>query len=343
MDLSNIYTTEPSSTGLFSNVTYEDFDKEESGPINSEGKRKKWIYVAFTLACLVVAIFVLTCNIIFVAACWRTRSLRTLSTLFVISLAGSDMFQAVGMILQALFYANIWIDAVLWTASLCPWIKVVFLTCVPISMMSVAFVAIDRYIYIIFPYRYPHVMTARRSTTAIALVWVTWVAFGFSTLYHKHEGPSCMVTMAVQAAYIWTRLVVFVISAAVSGFCHVSIQLVAVKQLRKVHSCANTARISNRNASATTPQGITITSLRLVKTFFLIYVSHLVCWTPALVTPIFRLQAKGVTNLFYILAEFSAAINVIVYIYSNAQFRRAIVRLIRCLPKFSSFDQKAWD
>ncbi|KAK3727697.1 hypothetical protein RRG08_032654 [Elysia crispata] len=339
MNRLNNFTTESSRQDTLQNGKEVGSDDEPES-LAANKTAQKWVYVVFTVACLIVAIFILVCNMIFIAACWRTRSLRTLSTLFVISLAGSDMLQAVGMVLQALFYANNWIGAIMWTDSLCPWIQAVFLTCVPISILSVAFVAIDRYIYIIYPYRYPAVMTATRSKVTIAISWLLWVSFGFSILYQPKESSDCGVTTVVRSSYIYVRFAVFVISAILSGFCHASIQVVAMRHIRQVYAWSRISDTHNtpRGTSAVTPGGISISSLRLVKTFFLIYVSHVVCWTPALVTPTFRLSAGGLTNLFYILAELSACINVIVYVFSIRQFRRAIIKLIKCLPQFAQTD-----
>ncbi|GFR75673.1 beta-1-adrenergic receptor [Elysia marginata] len=230
--------TEMLTTQAVPNVTFGIGDVTEREP-GLDRRPASWVFMVFTGACLALAVFILVCNTVFIAACWKTRSLRTISMLYVISLAGSDMLQGVGMILQAFFYANEWVGFVMWTDFLCPWIIAIFLTCVPISILNVAFIAFDRYVYIVFPYRYPALVTAKRSKVIIAFTWLVWLSFGFSILNQPKESSDCRIRTMVRVSYIWIRFVVFFLSVAVSGFCHVSIQLTALKHIRQVGSYLN--------------------------------------------------------------------------------------------------------
>ncbi|GFN86724.1 LOW QUALITY PROTEIN: D(1a) dopamine receptor [Plakobranchus ocellatus] len=318
-----------------------------------------WIFILFAAICLLVAMFVLVCNAVFVTACWRTRALRTLSTLHVISLAGSDMLQGVGMLLQALFYAKMCIGSFLWHGSLCSLLQALFFTCMPISIISIAFIAIDRYVYIIYPYRYPTVVTAKKSKIAIAVAWACCAMFGLSIMFQfvsiimialgwaccailglsimfpgeKSSEHECKTRNTVHTFYIWSRLITFLASSVVSGFCHISIQVVAMRHIRQVHAGPPVTKMSHLSRGSSTLKGMTVASLRLAKTFFLVYVSQLICWTPALVVMVLNLPYGGLNNAVILLAELNAALNVLVYVFSNHQFRRAIMDLLRCYRK----------
>ncbi|GFO03848.1 5-hydroxytryptamine receptor 1f [Plakobranchus ocellatus] len=75
--------------------------------------------------------------------------------------------------------------------------------------------------------------------------------------------------------------------------------------------------------------GTTASSLRLVKTFCLVYVLLLVCWLPGLIGFAVGIQGS-LMNILAILAELNAVLNILVYVLSNRQFRRAIADLIGC-------------
>ncbi|GFO07239.1 neuropeptide receptor [Plakobranchus ocellatus] len=123
----------------------------DNGKAAFKAMRSRWFYIIFPVACFLLAMIILVFNSVFVTACWRTRSLRTLSSLHVISLAASDMLQAVGMMLQMAVYTGK--EDILENRYTCLSMLGTFLTSMSVSFLNVAFIAVDRYIYIIFPFR----------------------------------------------------------------------------------------------------------------------------------------------------------------------------------------------
>ncbi|KAK3702704.1 hypothetical protein RRG08_042691 [Elysia crispata] len=217
-------------TRFLNDSTTEDFLSHITVTVNTTGDPGQyvllhtlplWFYIVFSSVCSLLALFILTFNAIFSAACWRTRSLRsaecdlleinfsmllihlkhvdlvlfisslhiaevsgqrqrleknqcwvrkgtsckrkeenhaipylprTLSNLHVISLAGADMVQALGMILQVLTYAGP--TNLRKNRYLCLGVLSTFLVSMSVTFLSIAFIAVDRYIYILFPFRW---------------------------------------------------------------------------------------------------------------------------------------------------------------------------------------------
>ncbi|KAK3702705.1 hypothetical protein RRG08_042692 [Elysia crispata] len=170
-------------------------------------------------------------------------------------------------------------------------------------------------------------VSARRTVSIIAGAWCGASAFGLSILYNNNfkEEVGCHSQTTISRSYAWIRLALFVSTSLISGFCHLSIQLTALRHMRQIDVAKQVAK---RMRSL---RGTTASSLRLIKTFFIMYLLLLVCWLPGLIA--FSLGVQGaLMNVVVILAELNAVLNILVYILGNRQFRCAVADLLAQRP-----------
>lgn len=159
-------------------------------------------------------------NSIILLALFKTPSLQTVSNYFVGSLAGADLF--VGLFANSLYVALSGFVSLQEIQALKNAETFVWLFTTTVTTFSLCFVAIDRYVAIIWPLTYPRIMTANRFYLATICIWIFAVLFAAMSF--------CLPYNDLPKLWIIGSLVTFFLPLGVLVFCYCRIYLAAKKQ-----------------------------------------------------------------------------------------------------------------
>ncbi|XP_076453039.1 uncharacterized protein LOC143288436 [Babylonia areolata] len=132
------------------------------------------------------ALFIIGGNLLIVSAVVRVRKLRTLSNMYIVSLAVADSL--VGVILLPLgisflpSFAHLFRDSYLGCMT---FLGLIYVT-VSCSGGHMFLVSVDRYLFLIHPYLYSRVFTERRVMVSILVVWCLSILYGSGVFVFNH-------------------------------------------------------------------------------------------------------------------------------------------------------------
>ncbi|EDO37207.1 predicted protein, partial [Nematostella vectensis] len=293
-------------------------------------------------------------NILILLAIKRTRSLQSITSVFIANLAVADFLLAViGMpftMTSSITYD--WIFGPFW-CKLNGMANSVF--CIA-SMLSLAAVSIDRYFAIITPLKYPMLMTPRMAFMLVAWVWLQSLLCGFLPIfgwcrytYITNEsictaewGSSIPYTMFIFGACFFAPLLVMFYS-----YYHI---LLAARR----HARQMALKVGDIATPLKTAVAITLPSAdnnakrkreereakfksdtKAAKTLLIVMGTFLFCWSPHFI---------GMTCLLFPscqwpdwffatttwLAMMNSGCNPILYGVLNRRFRRSFIEIICC-------------
>ncbi|XP_072179809.1 adenosine receptor A1-like [Diadema setosum] len=128
----------------------------------------------------ILELLVIVSNILVIAAIRRHRLLRTTTNLYIISLAVSDLFCALGMPIGLL--AKYIPDIFLHSVYICILPFCLLMTVLASAILNLLAVSIDRYLALIKPLRYQVMMTKRKSLLFITGAWSLSFLVGFISM-----------------------------------------------------------------------------------------------------------------------------------------------------------------
>lgn len=258
----------------------------------------------------------------------KTKTLRTISNLFLTSLAAADFL--VGLVI-----APTWIfirclgyeaDTYLQTHGKVNdylWIHTTVAT-----TFNLCCVSLDRYIAIIHALRYREILTRRRCYELIAAVWLMSFVLPCSRL---------VVTEGSVALWLSSTIITVLIPMIVIVSCSIRILRAAAEQSRKIitdNSLQNQEAVKREKKNS-----------KAAKTVSIVVGLFVVCWSPSLVTSLVNYftqdpcgrdkQLSYYTEWTSVeaLAFTSSAINPWVYCLRNDEFYEALSRTFPCFPR----------
>lgn len=196
-------------------------------------------------------------------------------------------------------------------------------------------IASHRYLSVILPLRYPHLMKSRRIKILILSSWIYMplvCASMFAVYGHGNDGidrSQCSILNALPQWYFFGLLLPhLLIPNVMSKVLYIRIMYVASKQESKIFAermLYSTGTISKREAKA---------SKLMAKIVFL----FAVCWSPYLIlnTVIFILEYDTPDWMFHtlelskVLMLANSCMTPIIYFWKNRDFRRAMGRCMKC-------------
>ncbi|GFN93692.1 octopamine receptor beta-3r [Plakobranchus ocellatus] len=142
-------------------------------------------------------------NIITILTLCRTPSLRTMSNLYMASLAVSDFLVGLTLIPFTVFQLPSFRATTLDPSTfLC---HLLFGACLGLELIStlhITLIAIDRYIYIVRPYVYPRLVVKKSVSLTIGVVWMIGLVFSIIPhLVGERKAAKCIVHMVFPKAY----------------------------------------------------------------------------------------------------------------------------------------------
>ncbi|CAF3454927.1 unnamed protein product [Rotaria socialis] len=129
------------------------------------------LFQRITLGCILssLSIFTVCGNILVLYAIQTEKNLRTVSNLFILSLALADL--SVGLFVMPLSAANIIAGRWPFSSVICKmWLSIDYVASTA-SIFNLVLLSLDRYWAVVYPLRYLQKRTRRRATIFILLVW----------------------------------------------------------------------------------------------------------------------------------------------------------------------------
>lgn len=205
------------------------------------------------LALAFLNVMVVAGNLLVVMAVFVHSKLRTVTNLFIVSLACSDLlvgilvlpFSATLEVLDVWLYGDVWCSV---------WLAVDVWMCTA-SILNLCAISLDRYVAVSQPISYPSLMSTRRAKMLIAAVWVLSFAICFPPLvgWNDRSGAhigsrgtsSCGVTceLTSQRGYVvYSALGSFFIPSAVMLFFYGRIYRTALSTTRAINQGFRTTK-----------------------------------------------------------------------------------------------------
>ena len=278
-------------------------------------------FSVMVLACLnSISGLVTVCgNLLVLMAIFRTPSLREASYVFIGSLAAADL--TIGLVMNPMYAAIVGqnitdADHPLNVAEHYLWIHTVITTTFNLAGMS-----IEKYIAVIYPLRYPLVVTTRRAIVAVIAIWCMSLLFMCARVFINQSHDIETFWIAHSAIAIAIPLCVIIV-------CHFYILKAIRKQQRRINLQPNVLTLEQNLPSQTrTKAAWTIAIVIFLTVLF---------WTPNIVMTALNFFAEDECAKVHIfrtwvwyasVAFISSAINPFVYSIRMREFRTALRRM----------------
>ncbi|KAK7480408.1 hypothetical protein BaRGS_00028327 [Batillaria attramentaria] len=295
-----------------------------------------------------VALFfaIMTTNLLTLVAIATTPQLQTIPNMHIASLAVSDLLVSVTQA-TCIFWQHP--DFYRYFAE--GWFLCFFLKCMAFlsessSITAITAIAVDRFVYIRFPFFYIRVVTKTRVKIAIILLWaysaVTSVLIRSTRFQTKYSGCDAYAMAydsedngrAMGASLLSIFVVLFVLYGVVIWTAVKQVKVIGVSHQLGVIRRSPT----NVTASPEEPAGQAAVKARLklksVTRMAGVCIMMFVCWSPFLLIGLIgpkTVSPDGVIFVSAILAASNSVANFAVYGLSDREFRAAVTRLLRRL------------
>ena len=254
----------------------------------------------------------------------RNRSLRTISNLFLCSLAAADLL--VGFVIQPVWisirYTAYNVDRVQTYGKA---IDYLWIHTTVATTFNLCCVTLDRHIAIFHPLRYEDILTDTRCYVLIATVWFLSLVLPCSRFLVED-------VVGLSTLYISFTILTVLIPMMIIILCSIRILKAASLQSRRisVHTLQNQDAVKRRKKN-----------FKAAMTISIVVGLFVVCWLPSLITSlVHHLSGKFTFTKLWAPVEAvaftSSAINPWVYCLRNEEFNEALTRSFRFLKRRNS-------
>lgn len=142
-----------------------------------------------TLGCLLscLSIFTVCGNILVLYAIQTEKNLRTVSNLFILSLAVADL--SVGLFVMPLSATMVISGRWLFSSAVCKmWLSIDYVASTA-SIFNLVLLSLDRYWAVVFPLRYLRKRTRKRATIFILIVWFISILWAPAVIFWSYIAP----------------------------------------------------------------------------------------------------------------------------------------------------------
>ena len=183
------------------------------------------------------------------------------------------------------------------------------------SVLSVAGVTMDRFVYIVFPYKYERFFTKKRAYVYLAITWVTSFAFGLGTSYF-------LDVMMLSKCFFGLVMSSTIVSFSANLYFY-KMTLIKTQQMPTMNSAVMTGMKHQRQLSFT---------------ILLIAIAFGVLWLPhAFIELFIRVLGPPYKPAFQAgywwtlcISSLNSSVNVLIYAKKNITLRNEILKVFRC-------------
>jgi len=248
-------------------------------------------------------------NTLVLFAVLKTPSLRSPSTVFLMSLAVSDLL--VGLVVQPVYIVN-----ELTNDSLTKLLNITSSCACAVSLITMTSISVDRFLALHYHMRYPNMMTTHRAIYISAAHWITSIAL------------SLLVSWNMNAFYITAGIGIgFCLS--VSTGCYIQIYRIVRKHQLQILAQQQAAERLNTAENNQNLQR----SKNSAKNTFIVYIVMLMCYTPLFISMIIfgipHLHLTTGSALVGTVAYTNSSINPILFCWRLRDLRAAVVKISR--------------
>lgn len=277
-------------------------------------------YIVFSASIAILLPFLTFGNVLTILAVLVTPQFRTLTYLHVANIAVADFLVGVGCALAG---------ARSLTSLLCLIPDRVFIIvalsynyfAATESLLGLLLLALERLVYIVYPFLYIKPATGRVFKCGIVLSWVLSLTMGALTGYFEQDfSGNCVDEEDLGRDHYHIAMPgVFLSASVVSSLCYIKIVLVSRQQQRRV--------------AEQTTRPLSHVNFKSVGVFFVINTIFIVCWLPYVVVVVLwgcensTLQTRA---FLFMLGSSTSVCNVVIYSWKIKAFRKVCVRLLRC-------------
>ncbi|XP_041372846.1 beta-2 adrenergic receptor-like [Gigantopelta aegis] len=261
---------------------------------------------------LLISVFIAIVNILTVVTIWRTRKLRTISNMFVTSLSLGDLL--FGLLMPVgIFVSTGFPQSVLSTSIfLCHMPIMIFVCLNTQSFTTITLIGVERFIYIVYPYKYPNLVTKTKVLFGITFTWIAGVFMDVAVMSSIAWEKRCNSNSTVNPNMIMAGIGVYTFLAITVGVMYSYITYVAFKHMTSIHAQTRGGVVNSLRRS----------SFKAVKLFLAVYSVFILCWIPFFVLNVVGTSlAKSIATS---LAFLSSGLNFCVYVWMNPAFRMGV-------------------
>ena len=279
---------------------------------------------------IVIVALIIFGNTLTIVAIVKFQFLRTVTNIFTVSLACSDLLLAFVLPLSAVhrFTDVINVQIHIWVC----WLTTVgIISSAPSSLLNLLLIAVDRFVSVIYPFRYDELMTPRRAFVMIACLWTYVILSQTTTISMSGYWPiEYCASTPVANSIIFTIFYIGTLTVSVVGILslYMCIFCVARKHARAIDVQQTISAGSNAGPNNLHQKRVTKMAAMVLGCFVL-------CWFP--VSLITALQKVCDANCAWLETARKFSMNVvysnsfmnpIIYAWKNRMFRVAFKRLL---------------
>ncbi|KAK3750743.1 hypothetical protein QZH41_007260 [Actinostola sp. cb2023] len=285
-----------------------------------------------TFFAVVIIIASLLGNSLVVYIIHKDSRLRSISNVFIESLAWTDVCMAI--LVMPFWVLSVFNGRWVLNDALCPWAGSMAFCLVLGSIFTMVVIAVNRYFRVVrSATTYRKYFKSRRSAVVYCLsVWITAILLSSSPLYGwgvmQFHNKLSMCSLLFDMKHI--SYVALIAGGAVTGTTIV-ICICYYKIYKTVKS--STANVNAHNPNSTAGHR---TDIKLLKSTFAVVCFFMFCWIPASMVVFFETRTAGIMSprvvfAFCVHVMFTGSCgNPIIYGILNPQFRRAFVHVFKC-------------
>ncbi|XP_071500588.1 adenosine receptor A2b-like [Diadema antillarum] len=303
--------------------------------------------IAFLICDILLAIVILTGNVLVISSVIRTPALQTKNNVLLASLALADfMMAAICIPLDIVAALGFKPDISAYT---CLSLSALIGSMVFVTVFHICAIAFDRYLAITSPLTYHQTMTKLRVAALIAFVWLLTLVLGGVTFIRNNTSQfqtSCDLLYIQAKEYRMSVVVICIITPfTLMSFMYYRIFIVARSHRRRI---AALERLTESNPMARDHNFSRMKrDLKAAMTLILVFGVFIFGWTPAtfmtaidFFIPDIRIDEIYVYELMCFKIAFSnSAMNPMIYAARNEEFRQAFVRQLSVIFRCRSWER----
>lgn len=305
------------------------------------------LYTVFLVLIMLATIFG---NVLVITAVYLYHRLRRMTNFFIISLAVSDLFVALGHLplrIDLSVHNNNWcFDKAPGVVTTCAYWIVMDTVFSSASICNLVVISIDRFLAITKPFEYQRRMTKKVGFSLIAFVWVYAMLWGALSLIDwtadSSNNPHIKVAWSKSKERICGKndRIYYTVAMAVAFFLPLLIVIITYACVFRVAFIQAKAVAS---LDPTKGKRHILRELKATKTIAVVIGVFIVCWLPSFIVIVMSLWCEPcfdpfITNralsyairitFIFVLPVMNSSLNPLIYTLFNKEFRSAFSRML---------------